>query len=183
MKNHRKNFDIVGGRRLAGFTLIELLVVISIIGVLATLIVPSVSLAKALGRRTKCAAHLHDVGVALQMYLSESNYIMPYAAAMPSLNISSDPRIVDVLEKYSSGKEMWQCPSDTIKCYYASEGASYQYHSTMGGRQVDKMFMSGHLTSDVVPVFFDYEPFHGQAGVKGSANYLFADMHVGDLVN
>jgi prepilin-type processing-associated H-X9-DG protein len=28
---------------------------------------------------------------------------------------------------------------------------------------------------------YDYEPFHGQAGESGSTNYLFADLHVGDL--
>ncbi len=32
-------------------------------------------------------------------------------------------------------------------------------------------------------ILTNYEPFHGAAGSLDSMNYLFADMHVGDLAD
>lgn len=171
-------------RAVRGFTIIELLVIIAIIAILATIIIPSVMLGKKMGNRAKCAAHLHDIGVALQLYLDDSSRVMPYAAAMPSLHLNEYPRIVDVLAKQSSGAEMWRCPSDNSSCYYKSEGSSYQYNTMFCGVEIDKAFKSGGMMkASTVAVFFDYEPYHGPAGTKGSANYLFADMHVGDLID
>ncbi|GAG37867.1 unnamed protein product, partial [marine sediment metagenome] len=61
-----------GGRRTRGrgFTLIELLVVISIIALLVSILVPGLSLARELARRTKCAANLHGIGRGLSVYES-----------------------------------------------------------------------------------------------------------------
>ena len=115
------------------------------------------------------------------MYLNESNDIMPVAAAMPSLNLNSEPRIVDALGPHLDDPKALQCPADTEKNFYESEGSSYQYNTMLGGRKVDDTFLAGHLGEDKTPVMHDYEPFHGPAGKAGSMNYLFADLHVGDL--
>jgi prepilin-type processing-associated H-X9-DG protein/prepilin-type N-terminal cleavage/methylation domain-containing protein len=53
------------------FTLIELMVVIGIIGLLAALILPSLGVAKATGRKTQCASNLHQLGLAAFIYWSE----------------------------------------------------------------------------------------------------------------
>ena len=79
------------------FTLVELLIVIAIIGLLVAIVLPSLSRAKQIGRRTVCQTRLHGVGAVFRMYLDESNDIMPDAAAMPSKGLSDGPRIVDVL--------------------------------------------------------------------------------------
>jgi prepilin-type N-terminal cleavage/methylation domain-containing protein/prepilin-type processing-associated H-X9-DG protein len=61
-----------------GFTLIELLVVIGIIAILAALLLPVLSNAKAHARSTVCKNHLHQMGLALNMYVDEHQGRYPY---------------------------------------------------------------------------------------------------------
>ncbi|MBN1817118.1 MAG: prepilin-type N-terminal cleavage/methylation domain-containing protein [Sedimentisphaerales bacterium] len=55
------------------FTLIELLVVIAIIGILLAVLVPALSLAKDMGKRAVCLAHMHGIGTAWTLYADEND--------------------------------------------------------------------------------------------------------------
>jgi prepilin-type processing-associated H-X9-DG protein len=57
--------------------LIELLVVIAIIGILAALLLPVLSAAKTHAIQVQCLSNYKQVGVALKMYLDESNDQLP----------------------------------------------------------------------------------------------------------
>src|SRR5437763_12052995 len=61
-----------------GFTLVELLVVIAIIGVLVALLLPAVQMARESARRTQCANHLRQMGLAVQNSESANGCLPPF---------------------------------------------------------------------------------------------------------
>ena len=67
----------------AAFTLVELLVVIAIIGILAALLLPVLSKAKAHAHSATCKNRLREMGQALQMYVHDNQGKYPYFRAHP----------------------------------------------------------------------------------------------------
>jgi len=61
-----------------GFTLIELLVVITIIGLLATMVMPALKQARESASAAACASNLRQIGWETQMYLDEYGKFFPY---------------------------------------------------------------------------------------------------------
>jgi len=67
----------VGDRR--AFTLVEVLVVVAIIAVLASILFPVLSRARAKARQTACSSNMRQVGLALAMYADDHDGLLPPA--------------------------------------------------------------------------------------------------------
>jgi prepilin-type processing-associated H-X9-DG protein len=93
--------------------LIELLVVIAIIAILAALLLPALSQAKARAYSIKCKSNLHQMGLALKMYVGESHGQYPYCFWVPSGGVPTPP--------YSR----WE---DALASYYPLKWTNTSYH-------------------------------------------------------
>src|SRR5580700_7663054 len=67
-------------RRSTAFTLIELLVVIAVISILAALIFPAFFSARDKARSTACISNLHQIGMAMSMYMEDADGVFPWGA-------------------------------------------------------------------------------------------------------
>jgi prepilin-type N-terminal cleavage/methylation domain-containing protein/prepilin-type processing-associated H-X9-DG protein len=72
-----------------GFSLLELLVVVAITAILAALLLPALSRAKAQAHSTTCKNLLRQIGTALQMYVDEHQGKFPHYRGLPDLALSN----------------------------------------------------------------------------------------------
>lgn len=63
--------------RRAGFSLIEMLIVVAIIAILSGLLFPVFARARERGRRIQCLSNMREVGRGIQMYLADSDELLP----------------------------------------------------------------------------------------------------------
>jgi prepilin-type processing-associated H-X9-DG protein/prepilin-type N-terminal cleavage/methylation domain-containing protein len=104
---------VIGGRtrnrstsalpRAGGFTLVELLVVIGIIGVLISILMPTLSKVRRRAQATECAANLHTFGQAWQLY-ANANHGVCVPGRLPT---SGAPGGVYSIDRSSEYRPHW----------------------------------------------------------------------------
>jgi prepilin-type N-terminal cleavage/methylation domain-containing protein len=95
-----------GTKEGSAFTLIELLVVIAIIAILASMLLPSLSLAKQAGQRMSCLDNQKQLGYSFTMYASDNSGFFP-----PRSGVSRWPQM---LYPYYKTVSVLVCPTDAI---------------------------------------------------------------------
>ena len=110
-----------------GFTLIELLVVISIIALLLAILLPALGRAKEQAQKTRCLANLKQIGLAMHLYASDYNYLLPRAELRPGVAIYTGidmrwpvlfmPYVGGLSDKFENYYELeiYDCPSYPLK--------------------------------------------------------------------
>ena len=174
-------------RAAAAFTLLELLITIFVIGILAALLLPTLARSKASARDTGCLNNLHQIGIALQVYVDENENRLPTMFDSP---ITADAGITNallpsagkVLLPFLTSSNLLRCPSDD-RNLFAQTGSSYAWNSLLNGQDADHLkLLNMDFDPHQIPVFFDKEAFHSARGEKKGVNYLYADGHIKNLL-
>ena len=120
--------------RRRGFTLIELLVVIAIIAILAAMLFPVFARARESARKIQCLSNVKNVGMAMQMYLTDFDRFPPGEHDADVIAYwqeqGCDPgccsnqanpylRWPVILDEYTKNRDIWRCPSAKHPCYPA----------------------------------------------------------------
>ena len=140
----KTNWKLMNTKERQGFTLIELLVVIGIIAILAGMLLPTLTRAKAKGNRIACSSNLRQLGLAQTLYFDDNHETFP-AARIPKSAPGAPPGYSDdnmlwsdlasfaaagqtelawfnVLPPYVGAKALWQ---------YAENPATFVNHRTV----------------------------------------------------
>ncbi|MCB9855001.1 MAG: prepilin-type N-terminal cleavage/methylation domain-containing protein [Phycisphaerales bacterium] len=83
--------------RRSAFTLLELLVVIAIIAILISVLLPSLSAARANGQSLLCGTHMRELSAALYLYATDNGVYSPCLDNYSAAGISADPYGLDWL--------------------------------------------------------------------------------------
>jgi prepilin-type N-terminal cleavage/methylation domain-containing protein len=150
-----KNGPLQRTRRISsgGLTLIELIVVIAIIAFLAAMLLPALSRSKEPACMARCLGNLHQIGVAMQLYLQDNRSRYPTISGDSWVSFrlgGGDPNPTAAarfglpwatnrnLWPYTHSRELYHCPADRgqnfaplmspFESTYEMVGSSYKYN-------------------------------------------------------
>ncbi len=115
------------------FTLVELLVVTATVGILAALLLPAISQSKKSAQQIQCANNLHQLGLGLQVILSNDHgyplYIEnKYSSWINQMEIEGFG--IFKPDPYFAEKGIWRCPTAKFHKFSADEiSMSYGYNA------------------------------------------------------
>jgi prepilin-type N-terminal cleavage/methylation domain-containing protein/prepilin-type processing-associated H-X9-DG protein len=198
-----RNFPMQNKRN--GITLVELLVVISIIGILVSLLMPGLGKARAYAKRTACAANLHQIDLAMHMYLGANEETYP-CSDDPCYILWPGRKWRPFIKPYLGGKidannpSVLLCPADKIApVKWESTSYSYSLAFHHSPEQIDNITSDTLILSQVPQktvnvarpaekiLIGEWLSNHqrikegadpGWWGWAGKRNYLFADGQV-----
>ncbi len=144
-------------REKSAFTLVELLAVIAIIGILAALLLPAPSQAKARAQRIQCVGNLHQLGIGLHNFLANGHGYPVIIATTDEGNkiwagqLEREGFGIAQPETNFYQKGVWLCPSarwsakiDFSPCYYGYN----RYGILYPGNATNDFGLQGHFDSN-----------------------------------
>jgi prepilin-type N-terminal cleavage/methylation domain-containing protein/prepilin-type processing-associated H-X9-DG protein len=175
------------------FTLIELLIVIAIIGILASMLLPALSMARAKAKESFCSNNLKQIFLGFQLYINDHNNWIPYFGdtGKPVLS-SKNLGYIDEKLVYIQGNPAYPgaigCPSTRYAgtgpyvAYSLNRGVGCVYPYSNTGRRIDyipecnKRFMLACANSTRM-IYAKDNAHQTRFSHSGGSNFIFVDGH------
>jgi prepilin-type N-terminal cleavage/methylation domain-containing protein len=175
-------------RSTRGFTLIELVCVIAVVGVLATLAVPSYQKVVRKTESVACLSNLRQIGIAVQAAVNDNNGRYPVIETDPTDPVYVNPlnegdelpkSLYETLQPYGVDEKTMKCPADLrANNRFLEKGSSYEWRPLVDDEPAINAEVIGRWGTRVIRpsrfrLVIDVDPVH-----SGRQNRLYADGSV-----
>lgn len=168
----------------SGFTLVELLVVIVIIGVLAGMLLPSITGVKERGNRLSCASRLREIHKLAIAYAKDNEDMLPsYDNPKANAPMLLEEQLNTFCRKnYTRNLKIFKCPSRGSPTALSKE-YQYEYNPYFTARRALRipqvknaagLRLAWDSDKENQAGFYDPQDNHGEAG----GNVVYVDGHV-----
>ncbi|EDM27415.1 hypothetical protein LNTAR_04866 [Lentisphaera araneosa HTCC2155] len=118
------------------FTLIELLLVVAIIGILASLLLPTLGKARKTSQQAVCKSQQKQLGSAIYMYVDDNEYMPsashPTKSSRLGWKVHLGPYINSSGDGSEGGAAPFRCPNSELGTGYTNQEAGTAYNIKMG---------------------------------------------------
>jgi prepilin-type N-terminal cleavage/methylation domain-containing protein/prepilin-type processing-associated H-X9-DG protein len=117
--------------RSPAFTIIEMIIVLAVIAIMMSFVYPMYTGATERAKATKDLSNLHQIGIAMQTYLNDSDQVLPASGAWPGTSPTPSPT-PGLYQKYIATRKVFQSPFDKRTPSEANDApVSYGINTTM----------------------------------------------------
>ena len=170
------------GKTAQGFTLVELLVVIAIIAILAALLLPALSRAKASAQHANCISNARQISFAIHLYAADNGDTLPDAQNLAWNALATNHFLIfykRLVKNYaglqgasSPRDKLFACPADTF--FYDFPAANHiarSLHDEPDSDYSSYGFNGGgdSPTQPKPPAFLNEDSYGGVGGLKLAA--------------
>ncbi len=159
------------GARSRGFTVIEVLVAIAVIGVLITIMLPTISLVQESARKVVCASNTRQIGIGLNMFAVDNRELMPPSVFLPTTTL---------------GQRAQQGPRPELMDIVRTQRGQYPSRSWGHWDGIGLLYSMEYLNAPDIYYCpshdgnYEAERYEGKWGVEGDteivSNYLFRGL-------